>query len=185
MLIKKALSGGRAEKRSRGMRGDATMKRRETLLAWLNDAHAMELALIPVLENHAKDADKHFPEVAAADRRHLKETRRHAELVRGCIERLGEKPSTAKSLLGQVLGAGQSVATGMFRDEVVKNFLSDFAAENFEIASYRALIAAARELGDEETARVCEEILRDEERMASWLTENLPRVVQETLRRTE
>jgi ferritin-like metal-binding protein YciE len=114
----------------------------------------------------------------------MEETRRHAELVRGCIERLGEKPSTAKSLLGQMLGAGQSVATGMFRDEVVKNFLADFAAENFEIASYRALIAAARAVGDEETARVCEEILR-EERMAAWLTENLPRVVQETLRDAE
>jgi ferritin-like metal-binding protein YciE len=98
------------------------MKGKETLIAWLNDAYAMEQALIPVLENHAEDA-KDFPDVAAA--------------------------------------------------------------ESFEIASYRALIAAARALGDEETARVCEEILRDEERMAAWLTENLPRVVQETLHRQE
>jgi ferritin-like metal-binding protein YciE len=160
------------------------MKSKETLRAWLNDAYAMEQALIPVLENHAKDAED-FPEVAAADRRHLEETRRHAELVKGCIERLGGEVSTAKSLLGQMLGAGQSVATGAFRDEVVKNFLSDYAAESFEIASYRALIAAARAVGDEETARVCEGILRDEERMAAWLTENLPRVVQETLRTAE
>jgi hypothetical protein len=92
--------------------------------------------------NHAEDA-KDFPDVAAADRRHLEETRRHADLVRGCIERLGESPSTAKSLVGQMLAAGQSVATGAFRDEVVKNFLSDYAAQSFEIASYRALIAAA------------------------------------------
>lgn len=180
MLVKKALRGKGPE----GAQGAVGPQSKETLIAWLNDAYAMEQALIPVLENHAKDAED-FPEVAAADRRHLEETRRHAELVRGCIERLGESPSTAKSLLGQMLGAGQSVATGAFRDEVVKNFLSDYAAENFEIASYRALIAAARAVGDEETARVCEEILRDEERdeerMAAWLTESLPRSGDATL----
>jgi ferritin-like metal-binding protein YciE/glucose/arabinose dehydrogenase len=184
MLIKKALRRGGVGDETGGTRKEGAMKSKDTLIGWLNDAYAMEQVLIPVLENHAEDA-KDFPDVAAADRRHLEETRRHAELVKGCIERLGEKPSTAKSLLGQMLGAGQSVATGMFRDEVVKNFLSDYAAESFEIASYRALIAAARALGDEETARVCEEILRDEERMAAWLTENLPRVVQETLHRHE
>jgi ferritin-like metal-binding protein YciE/glucose/arabinose dehydrogenase len=184
MLIKKALRGGGAGEETGETRIAGSKKSKETLIAWLNDAYAMEQALIPVLENHAKDA-KDFPDVAAADRRHLEETRRHAERVKGCIERLGETPSTAKSLLGQMLGAGQSVATGAFRDEVVKNFLSDYAAENFEIASYRALIAAARAVGDEETARTCEQILRDEERMAAWLTENLPRVVRETLRRAE
>ena len=28
----------------------------ELLVAWLNDAYAMEQALVPALENHAKDA---------------------------------------------------------------------------------------------------------------------------------
>jgi ferritin-like metal-binding protein YciE len=51
----------------------------------------MEQAQIPVLENHAKDAAD-FPEFRARDERHLEETRRHAELVRGCLERLGERP---------------------------------------------------------------------------------------------
>jgi ferritin-like metal-binding protein YciE len=77
------------------------------------------------------------------------------------MERLGEKPSAAK------------------------NLLSACAAENLEIAAYRALIAAAPAVGDEETAGVCEEILRDEKRMAAWLMENLPWVVRETLSRTE
>jgi ferritin-like metal-binding protein YciE len=43
------------------------------------------------------------------------------------------------------------------------------AFEAMEIASYRILIDTAREMGDEETARTCEQILREEEPMADWL----------------
>lgn len=59
--------------------------------------------------------------------------------------------------------------------------LADYAAENFEIASYTALISAAQELGDQEIIRVCQQILRDEQEMASWLQQNLPTLVQQTL----
>lgn len=154
---------------------------REILIRWLNDAHAMEQAQIPVLENHAKDAEG-FPHIRARDEQHVEETRRHAELVRGCLQRLGETPSATKSLLGSMMGNVQSVMTGAFRDELVKNFLMDHAAENLEIASYSALVTAAREVGEEEIARTCEEILREEEAMAGWLRENLPTAVRETLR---
>lgn len=153
------------------------MIRRETLIAWLNDAYAMETALVPVLENHAKDA-KHLPEVEARDRRHVEETRRHAELVRQCLERLGETPSSAKTALGSLLGGMQAPATGMFEDEVVKNFLTDYATEHFEIASYTALIAAAREADQPEIVAACEQILREEEDMADWIRDRLPGIVQ-------
>ncbi len=154
---------------------------REMLIAWLNDAYAMEQALIPVLRNHADDA-KDYPHIRQKDLEHLEETRRHADLVQGCIERHGESVSTAKSLLGSLVGAMNSVATEPFQDEIVKNFLADYASENLEIASYNALIVAAREAGDEETVRVCEQILRDERDMALWLENNLSMAVREALR---
>ena len=157
------------------------MTQKELLIAWLNDAYALEKALVPVLENHAKDAKDH-PKIQARDEEHLEETRRHAELVKGCLERLGETPSTAKQVLGTLFGAMQAPATGMYRDEIVKNFLTDFAAENFEIASYEALVHAAEEMGEMEIAATCRGILEDERRMASWLLENLPDVVREQCR---
>jgi ferritin-like metal-binding protein YciE len=58
----------------------------------------------------------------------------------------------------------------------------DFATENLEIASYNAIITAARDLGEDYVARTCEQILRDEQEMAGWLQENLPTAVRETLR---
>jgi ferritin-like metal-binding protein YciE len=151
----------------------------ERLLAWLNDAYAMELAQIPILKNHAKDAAD-YPRIRDKDLEHLEQTRRHAELVRGCIERLGARPSGTKSAVGRMSGAMNSIVTEPFEDELVKNFLADYAAEHLEIASYQALIAAAQEAGDHETVRVCKAILGEEEEMARWLEKNLPMAVRET-----
>jgi ferritin-like metal-binding protein YciE len=152
----------------------------EQLLAWLNDAYAMEKAQIPILENHANDARRH-PEVRERDLQHLKETKQHAKDIKRCIAYLGEKPSVTKKMIGRVTGAMQSVSTEPFQDEIMKNFIMDYASEHFEIACYRSLIAAAEEAGHGKIARVCEEILEEEEAMAEWLQDHLPKAVHITL----
>ena len=77
----------------------------------------------------------------------------------------------------------QALSTGTAQDEMVKNSLADAAAEQFEIASYTALIGAAQELGDQHTVTVCQQILQDEQEMLSWLQQNLPSLVQTTMNR--
>lgn len=138
-----------------------TEEHKKVLIAWLNDAYSMEKGLVPVLENHAKDAKNH-PQVQSRIQQHIEATKRHADLVKGRIEALGGDVSNVKAGVGSLMGSLQSVTTGAFKDELVKNALSDFASENFEIASYKALITAAQEVGDQETVRVCQEILHDE-----------------------
>ncbi len=152
----------------------------QQLIAWLNDAYSMEHSLAKVLENHADDA-KDLPDVREKDMQHLYETRRHAEKIEQCLGYLGEKPSTVKGVMGTVMGKVQGVATGVFGDEVMKNFLSDYAMEHFEIACYRSLIAAADEAGRPEIVKICEEILREEEAMARWLSDRIPDVARMTL----
>ncbi|GAC1464430.1 MAG: ferritin-like domain-containing protein [Gemmatimonadaceae bacterium] len=152
----------------------------ELLIAWLNDAYAMEQALIPVLENHAKDA-KDNPTARARIELHAEQTRRHGELVKGCLEQLSESPSTVKSVVGTLFGAVHSVSTGMFSDEAVKNALADYATEHFEMACYRALSEAARAVGNQHIVQVCGEIVRDEQEMADWLSGQLPAIVREGL----
>jgi ferritin-like metal-binding protein YciE len=148
------------------------------LNAWLKDAYSMEDGLVPILENHAKDAKDH-PQMQQRIQQHVDQTKQHAEMIKQCLSRLGDSPSSIKAGIGSMFGSVQSVATGAAEDELVKNALSDFAAENFEIASYRALIAAANQMGDTETASVCERILRDEQQMAQWLEQQLPTAVRE------
>jgi ferritin-like metal-binding protein YciE len=153
------------------------MTANEQFIAWLNSAHSMEISLAKVLENHAKDA-KEFPEIQQRIQQHLGETQRHAKRVEECLNILGEKPSTTKSIFGNITGMVQSVSTGMFRDELVKNFLSDYAAENFEIACYRSLATGAETLGQRAIGVICEEILMEEEAMAQWLEDRIPEVTR-------
>jgi ferritin-like metal-binding protein YciE len=156
------------------------MAHQEMMIAWLNDAHAMENSLIHTLEQRIKEARDH-PQIRARDEQHLEETRRHAELVKGCVERLGGKTSALMAGMSSVMGTVQGMSTAMAKDTLVKNCLADYGAEQFEVAAYAALIAGAQAMGDRETAAVCQQILQEDAAMAQWLMQNLPMVVQETL----
>jgi ferritin-like metal-binding protein YciE len=51
----------------------------------------------------------------------------------------------------------------------------------FEMANYRVLIAAAEACGETEIKRLCEESLREEEAMATWLDQQIPMVTRRYL----
>lgn len=153
------------------------MEQHEQLVTWLSDAYAMEQSLDMVLARHVAAAREH-PEVQQRLQQHRDETRRHEELVAGCLEMLGAKPSAVKALAGGFMGAMQGMSTAVFQDELVKNALADYAMEHFEIACYSSIIAAAEETGQQEIARTCGEILRDEAAMANWLEDHIPAITR-------
>jgi ferritin-like metal-binding protein YciE len=156
------------------------MAHKELVIAWLNDAHAMELGIAQVLERHAEEAKDH-PQMHAGLQRHLEQTRRHAELVKGCVERMGGETSGVKSGMASVMGTVQGMTTKLAKDELIKNTLHDYGTEHFEIACYTSLIAAAENLGDQETVRACQEILRDDQAMADFLFQQIPPTTIEML----
>ncbi|MBP9756999.1 MAG: ferritin-like domain-containing protein [Candidatus Pacebacteria bacterium] len=150
-------------------------------LAWLRDAHAMEMGLITTLEKQvAETEDK--PDIQARLKDHLQETRSHATKVEGCLKRHKTDASGGKDILMQMANAAKGVMASLPHDSLVKNAMASYAAEHFEIASYTAIIAAAEALDDTETASVCADILKDEIDMANWLAEQLPDIVQEHIR---
>jgi len=154
---------------------------RDLFISWMNDAYTMEESIIPVLENHIQDAKDH-PQLQAKLKDHLDETHHHAAVVKECLQRLGKSPSTVKSTMAAMTGKVQGMSTGMADDELIKDGLSDFSTEYFEIASYKALITAARDLGEMECEQAFQEILYEEQKMAAWLDEQLPLLVQHTMR---
>ena len=107
------------------------MTPQDTFISWLNDAYAMEKSLVQVLENHANDA-KDFPDIRDKDLEHMEVTQRQADTLRQCIESLGSSVSTVKAAMGTASGFFQGISTGMAADELVKNFLADYASEHFE-----------------------------------------------------
>jgi ferritin-like metal-binding protein YciE len=155
-----------------------------TLTAWLKDAHAMEQKSTELLEAQAARL-QHYPEMRARVAEHLEETRRQAERVAACLTRLDGGPSVLKDTMGWVAGSFGALMNAAAPDEVVKDAIGSSTVEHFEIACYRALVTAAEAVGDAETARVCREILAEEEAMAAWVDAQLPMVVAEYLQREE
>jgi len=156
------------------------MSGNETLIAWLNDAYALEQELISVLEKQASDA-VNYRYIQSRLEQHLEETKRHADIVKECVETLGGSTSVTKVAMGKISAMFAAMGTAAAQDELVKNCLSDYSMEHMEIGSYKALIASAEALGHPEIANACRRILSDEERMAEWLEQAIPSVVQEHL----
>lgn len=157
---------------------------KERLLEWLRDAHAMEEQAEQMLSSTAQRIEN-YPDLRSQMERHLQETKAQAARLRSCIERLGGSTSTIKDLTGKVVAFGQGLSGLFVDDEVVKGSLASYTFEHMEIASYKVLITAAQQAGDGETARVCEQNLREEEAMASWLEKNLPSVTARYLQRDQ
>jgi len=134
------------------------MARRETLLAWLRDAHAMERATIDNLQRQVERTDE-YPQLQAKLEEHLDQSRDQLRRVEDCLHRLGTDPSMVKDAATRLTGYVETWLAGMAPDEIVKNCMATYAFEHFEVASYRALAAAAQECGELDVMRVCEEIL--------------------------
>ncbi len=154
---------------------------KDTLVTWLKDAYAMEQGIVESLERQVKQMDD-WPDAQAKVREHLELTKTQAERVKECVERLDESVSHVKSGIANVLGALQGMSTVAANDKMLKNAMGNYAIEYFEIAAYMANAAAARELGYEDIAEVCDTIMSEEQDMADWLEEQLPTITRQELR---
>jgi ferritin-like metal-binding protein YciE len=149
-------------------------------MAWLNNAYAMEVDLVKTLEGQLPDA-KDYPDVEMGIKDHLEKTKGHAEKIKRVIEKNGGDVSAIKAGAGAVMGMMKGISTKMMHDKIVTNLIMDYAAEHFEMATYRTLIAAANEVGDEESVPVFEEILEDEKEMEEKIEKAEPMVVKQFL----
>lgn len=158
-------------------------QQKDTYLAWLRDAHAMEEGLILTLEKQIKDLPEDMPEAKQRLEAHLEETKEHAKKVASCIERNGGDTSVSKDLISKMTATLSGLSMSFTSDALVKNVHSSYAAEEFEIASYTVIQTAAEVLNDAETAKVCEDIMVEERAMASWLMDQIPVVVEKHLQK--
>jgi len=150
---------------------------------WLRDAHAMEKQAETMLEGMAGRLE-HYPDLKARIEQHIEETRGQQQLLQQVIERNNLSNSVIKDTMSKMTAFGQSVG-GMFAsDEVVKGAISGYVFEQFEIACYTSLIAAAKLVGDVEGARVFEQIREQEIAMADWCATHLPDVTEQFLIRS-
>lgn len=160
------------------------MSAKDSLAAWLRDAHAMEGQAATLLETQI-DRLSSYPEAIPRLRQHLEETRDQQAKVERCLERLGEDTSMLKDATMKIGASLQGMMHAMSSDEVLKSALANNAFENFEAASYCQLAAAAEDAGEPEIARTCEEIMKQELAMADWVWNQLAPMTHKYLARDE
>jgi ferritin-like metal-binding protein YciE len=155
---------------------EMNMSIREELIDWLRDAYAMERGLEVSLKKQAEN-DELGIELRQRAEMHLEETRRHAETVESLLKGLDADTSAIKTGTGKLAETVKGFGTKFARDEQIKDLLTAYAMEHFEIACYTALIAAAEAGNFPEVIAACRTIIEDEQEMADWLQQALPRVV--------
>lgn len=152
-------------------------KQKSILIKWLRDAHAMEASAESMLNKQVSRV-KGFPRLNQRFADHLEETRRHQSRLERCIDQLGGDTSMVKEMVGKFSGSMQAFATSGSDDDVVKAAISIYQYECLEVATYRALIAAADAYGQTEIALICKDILAEEEEMASWILDNISEITR-------
>ena len=148
----------------------------DLLVKWLKSAHALESTLASMLEEQAERASS-FPEIKSRLQGHREESLRHANMVESCITDLGGDVSGLRTKVSKIFGDAQSKMLATYEDTLVRDMIVGLTSEQMEIASYRAIISLAKELGNNGVVDVCENILKDEEKMYDFLEENLEDVV--------
>ncbi len=153
---------------------------KKIIVAWLNDAHALEKGLEKMLEKQIADTEGR-PEVQSRLRSHLEETKKHASLVEQCLSEFDETPSGTKDIMSQLGAYANGLGLTMADDELVKGMHAAYASEQFEIATYTVLRTAGEVCSLPGLVSACDEIIKDEQSMADWLYDSLPGVVSEYL----
>lgn len=166
------------------------------LVQWLNEAYAKEAELEADLPAHITLTQK--APYKKRLQQHLKETREHKRAVARRIKQLGGQatvgpllrgvPAVVGEAAGKTLAAvkGQvGVARAMVTEQAethVRNAQEELREEQVEIALYTRIETFATEVGDRETAQLAKRIRREEERMAKYLSAELPRLVKDVVR---
>jgi ferritin-like metal-binding protein YciE len=175
-----ASSSSRTRTRSTGLTGSNYNKEDayDLMVVGLRNAHGLEQQAIEMLERNVERLE-HYPELRKRLSQHLTETRHQQERIERMLNKLDESTSTVKDTVMGMVQNMQAMVHAMANDEVLKNSFTGYAFEHFEIAAYTALGVMARAAGEEEVARLADEICEEERAMADWLEEHLPDVVEE------
>ncbi|NGM46136.1 ferritin-like domain-containing protein [Rhodobacter sp. SGA-6-6] len=157
---------------------------REHYLAWLRDAHAMEEQALTMMRG-MRSRLENYPDLSARIDRHIAETEGQAEDLRRLLEGQDTGSSVMKDAMARMTATGQALSGMFVGDEVVKGSMASYTFEHMEIAAYKVLIAAAKQLGETGAVAVFERILVQEQDMADWLFDHLDQTTQIFLARDE
>src|SRR4051794_9417591 len=181
--------------RKRGMPEQLTASDNK-LIQYLNEAYGKEKELETALQAHIKMASSR----ATYKKRlqdHLKETKAQARNLERRIKKLGGKaeavnlpgPDVASEVASKATAAAtkaMAAAKGPVHalrgtgeaEKLLKNAKTELWNEYEEIGNYIAIEELAKAVGDKETEKLARDHRKQEERMAAFLTKQLPQLTK-------
>ena len=147
-------------------------------IAGLRNAHSMEIQARELMERQSESLEN-YPEVQARAALHLAETNAQLRRLEQCLESCGDSTSSLKDAAQSIIANFLAMSRALADDEILKDTF-----KNFEIATYKSLLALAGPAGAASTRPLLETSLGEEQRMAQWINANIENVTLEYLRKT-
>lgn len=138
----------------------------ERIGTYITDAIAAERSFETQLNGSAKETQG--SRAASLFSQHANETRTQYEQLTARLEKLGESPSTTKTLLAHLFNmAPKAAQIGHDESErLTQDLMMAYAVENAEVAMYESLAVVARMSGDAETEQLAKSIQAQEKSTA-------------------
>jgi ferritin-like metal-binding protein YciE len=138
---------------------------REIFVTGLRNAHGLETQAEQMI-NRQLERLENYPQVAQQLRNHLAETQQQQQRLDTLLAQFDSSPSSIKEAAMGFMANLQTLSHAVADDEILKNTFANLAFENFEIASYKSLIAMAETFGQTQAIGLLHQSLQEEERMA-------------------
>jgi ferritin-like metal-binding protein YciE len=162
-----------------------TTARDAKLVQYLTEAYGKEKQLETALQAHIGMAASRAPYKKRLQQ-HLKETKNHGRQMERRIKALGGSVEGIAATMQDVANKALAAAAGPLhavrgtgeQEKLLKNAKTEYQDEAEEIATYTSIITLSEAVGDKETAKVAKAILREEERMSSFLAKLIPQLTK-------
>jgi ferritin-like metal-binding protein YciE len=158
---------------------------KERMIRYLDDAWAVEKALVDVLDDMSKEGND--PQARQLFAQHRDMTHQQEEMLEARIRALGAEPSGGKGFMNTLMGkVGDLLDIGHDDyDKTTRNLTKAFATENFEQAMYESMAAYADAIGDTETAQLARTIQAQEQQTAQLIWPHVARTAARAIEMTE
>jgi len=144
----------------------------ELFVEELKDIYWAESHLAKALPKMSKGATS--KELSKAIDDHQKETEEHIERLKKVFDNLGKKPQSKKcEAMEGLLAEGEEILGDTEKDTMVRDagiIIASQKIEHYEIASYGSLVALAKKMGHNDSAKLLEKTLEEEKKADALLT---------------
>ncbi|MEZ0172684.1 ferritin-like domain-containing protein [Microvirga sp. TS319] len=148
----------------------------------LQNAHALEKEALQLMQRQVERFE-HYPEMSDLLRTHIRETEGQVRRLDEMLHTFGEDRSLLKDVATQVMANMAAAGHMPMADEILKNTFANHAFENFEIATYKALITMAEAAGHQRFVPALQETLREEEKTAQAIRDMVEPITRRYLMR--